>query len=331
MDDHQTNEQTLRSALWCNAVFSFVCAVIALFQSATLADIILTQDSAWFGLSGQLVVFAIGVGLSGFAVSVAITAAQRTIATDRAFLISIADFMWVLISVFLLVAGGEVLTRTGELIVVAVGAVVLAAGIAQIAGLLILYEGDSEVRIKRRGATRQVRVSRSVRAPTDVAWDVMTDHEGYVDVAENLARVEVLRGDGKGMARRCTSAEGETWTETAHIWEEGRRYGFVIDTERPDYPYPLKRLVAVWSVEPDGPGASIVTIAFEVEPLNTLKAGLFIRISMVMFPKLLDRLLAKWKARMEHQRGDHPAGEAVTTANGLPGPNASRSLAHESG
>ena len=105
------------------------------------------------------------------------------------------------------------------------------------------------------------------------------------------------------MRRKCHGVKGESWTEQAHIWDEGKRYGFTVDTDAPGYPYPLEKLAAVWSVEPRGAHASDVTMAFEVTPQANLQGALFMVLSHAMFPKVVDRLLARWAARMERLHG----------------------------
>lgn len=70
---------------------------------------------------------------------------------------------------------------------------------------------------------------RIIPIPPGVAWQVMTDHAGYADIADNLSKVEVVSGHGLGMLRRC--------------------YAFTLDTNAPDYPYPLTELKGTWRVE----------------------------------------------------------------------------------
>lgn len=299
MARYQSNGTLLRAALLANSLFSLACAAACLFQSEAVAALLFTQSTVAFGLPGGAVVMALGVGLLLFSVIVAVTGVGQPIATRAAGAITIADVMWVVSSIALLVVAGGVFTSGGKWIVELVALAVFLFGLGQAIGLAVLYQGESKISITRDGRSRHVEVTRRINASAKTAWEVVTDHEAYSDVADNISKVEVLEGDSEGMRRKCTGNEGETWTEVAHIWEEGRRYGFRIDTDAPDYPYPLEKLEATWTVDAVGPDECDVTIAFDVTPLQTFKGALFISVSMIMFPKLLDRLLGRWGARME--------------------------------
>lgn len=299
MPRYQMNGAFLRAALLANAAFSVLCATLLVAESGPVAARLFIGDSAVFGLPAEATVFGLGLALALFAALVAFTASRKLISKQIVRTVIIADALWAAASIGLLFLSADTFTATGLWTIAAVALAVLSFAVAQFTGLAILYQGESEISISRHGRARHVRVSRAVSASAAAAWDIMIDHESYADVADNLSRVEILAGDAKGMRRKCTGKQGESWTEAAHIWDHGQRYGFTIDTEAPDYPYPLEKLSAVWAVEETGPSACIVSIAFDVTPLSSLKGEIFISISMVMFPKLLHRLLEKWKIRME--------------------------------
>lgn len=299
MSLHQANGTILRSALVANGLFSLLCAAACATNAKGIADALFTSDTVWFGLPAGASLATLAITLGAFAAIVLIVATRKQIPTTAVMVIVALDMGWVALSVPALLFGTDLLTVGGRWVIGLVAMAVLIFGLAQAVGLAVLYQGPSAFHSTRNGEVRQVKLTRSVAVPAPVAWAVMVDHEAYAEVAENLTGVEVLEGDGPGMTRKCYGTRGESWTETAHIWEEGKRYGFTIDTDAPDYPYPLERLAAIWSVEDRGPGHADVAIAFEVFPRQTLNGAIFVRVSMLMFPKLLDRLLGRWVARME--------------------------------
>lgn len=298
---YQYNGKLLRVALLSNAAFSFICGLMALLKSAAVASHLFAVDGLPPGVPAGMAVLALGVGLLLFAGLVAFTGAARVVAIKGALAITVADALWVISSIGLLVFAADLFTEAGAWTVGIVALAVFLFGLGQAIGLAVFYEGESSIKVARKGRSRRVKVTRQVSASQKTAWEIVTDHESYSDVADNISRVEVLEGDSAGMRRKCTGAQGESWTEVAHVWEEGRRYGFRIDTTAPDYPYPLERLEAIWTVEEIKPNATNVSIEFDVTPLRTLKGWMFISVSMIMFPRLLDRLLGKWKTRMEAQ------------------------------
>lgn len=157
----------------------------------------------------------------------------------------------------------------------------------------------SEVIVRRVGRMMHLRVSRQVRASPERVWAVMSDHPRYADVASNIAKVEVLSGDGLGMVRRCYDPKGASWTETCDLFEPRRVFGFEVDTGAPDYPYPIASLKGRWSVEPVGDGA-VFRIDIEAKPAgNALQRFLFTRLAGVKFKGILKDLADRWAARME--------------------------------
>lgn len=304
---HQSNARPLRRALYANAVFSALCACVLVFAADWAATMIFVSGFVWPGLPAPQLFVLLGAALFVFAGLVAWAASVRLISRRAVQAVIIADASWVVLSLALLPVSGAILAATGIWSVSVTASIVLVFAAAQTAGLLMLYQGQSELTISSLGRTHRFRLSHSVDASADAAWRVMTDHEAYADVADNLSKVEVLQGEEHGMRRKCYGTKNESWTERAHIWEEGRRFGFIIDTGAPDYPYPLETLAAVWSVEPDGIDRSTVTMAFEVTPQASLKGGVFMALSTLMFPKVIDKLLGRWAVRMESLDGARPA------------------------
>lgn len=142
-------------------------------------------------------------------------------------------------------------------------------------------------------------LTQPVNASKPTIWQVMTDHPGYADVADNLSKVEVLSGEGLGMQRRCAGPKGESWGETCDHFVEGQSFGFRVHTDAPDYPYPFAAIHGEWRIVDLDDGAG-----FEIEIHITPKGSWFskLMIRLVAVPKFKSVLLTLgqgWAARME--------------------------------
>lgn len=299
---HQYFQTPLRVSLLINAAFSFICG-LTLTVNPGLSGALLNPDFARFELLGMPILQGMGIGLVLFGLTVGLVGTRGFLPKLPIKLIIAADVLWVVTSGVLLFAVSGLFSDLGRTVVLVVALVVLTFSIAQAIGLLMLYQGASEFEQSRNGRDIYIRVARHVDAPGDKIWEVMTNHEAYAEFAKNLSGVEILEGDGLGMVRKCYGTDGTAWTEDAHIWEEGHRYGFQIRTNAHDYPYPLETLNAVWSIEQEGNSTPKVSMAFTVTPLKTLKGHLFGMIGSFTFPKVLDDILARWQDKMEARPG----------------------------
>lgn len=139
----------------------------------------------------------------------------------------------------------------------------------------------------------RIEFERTVSAPRDRVWEVISDHNGFGDTAPNLSRVEVINGEQLGMERRCYDTKGRGWSETCTLWEEGHRYAFQVDTS--DYPYPFARMAGTWGAEEATTGTRI-TMRYEYEfrrPLLGRFLDPFVRLS---FRRACERILDRWDA-----------------------------------
>lgn len=69
-----------------------------------------------------------------------------------------------------------------------------------------------------------VHVEQRLVGPRSVAWAVVTDHELYGRLAPNLSNVHVQSGSGTDLVRVCSNNNGDAWTETCTVWDEGERF-----------------------------------------------------------------------------------------------------------
>lgn len=286
-----------RTFLGLNAGFSLLCGASLLLAGGGLAAQMFAEPAGWQGP----VFLALGIGLLLFAFDLVLLATDRFVTKGKVMLIVLADLGWILASVALLMLLGGLFTSVGAWIVSGVALMVAIVAIGQWIGAGAIEMPASRAKVISSGGSLVATVERDVDAPASVAWQVMTDHPAYADVANNLSKVEMVDGDGLGMVRRCYGAKGENWTETCDLYEEGRSFGFTIHTDAPDYPYPLSQVQGRWSVVPKGEGAR-----FDIHIRAVPKGGLFSRTLFVLvanrqFKAVLVDLADGWADRMERE------------------------------
>jgi len=296
---YQTNSSILRAGLFSNVIFSVSCAVILLFQNNWLGEKLFIHEHFWFDLEVRSWLFYLGLGLAGFAALVLFRGTQSILSKRAIRSIIIGDILWVVISLVALLSGGVYLETAGFWVIIAVALMILFFVMVQSFGLKILYQGKSKLDIKNRDGSILLEAKRVLNASPAVAWKIMTEHEAYADVADNLAKVEVLQGDGLGMSRQCTSIKGEVWTEQANVWEPGKQFGFSVNTKEMSYPYPLDKLSGLWSVKTLANNQCEITMAFNVTPLANAKGRMFAFLMCNLFAPGVDRLLGRWAEKME--------------------------------
>jgi ribosome-associated toxin RatA of RatAB toxin-antitoxin module len=138
------------------------------------------------------------------------------------------------------------------------------------------------------------KIARLVDAPAAIAWEVISDVEGYHKYAPNLSNSQVLEGEGEGMRRRCHNLQGRGWNERCVLWKAGQAYSMEVDTG--DYPYPFRKMQGTWSLEqrPDG---VLVKMQFDYQPefdpplLGPLVDRLLIRPTM---SNISQELMSNW-------------------------------------
>lgn len=116
-------------ALTANALFSATSGVFLLLAPAVAGR--------WLGVSADLVLRLIGVGLVGFAVFIGLVVHRRPIDVAAARLITAADIGWVAGSIALLLVRASWFTSSGVAIVAAVALAVAGFATAQALGLRI--------------------------------------------------------------------------------------------------------------------------------------------------------------------------------------------------
>ena len=277
MSEHQSNGRLLRLALLANGAFSLLTGAACVVASDSIATWIFAAENPVFRLAAPALVLELGVGLLIFAAFVLWTGSQTVINRLRAKIITLMDAGWVLGSAALLVVAPELWTEAGFWAVVAVSGTVGLFALDQALGLVVLYQGRHDVRTDWTGGRLTLTASGLTSAAPERVWSVMTDHERYADVADNLSKVEVIGGSGADTQRRCFDTRGRSWTENCILWEEGRAFAFRVNTQAADYPYPIAQLEGQWSLAAEE-GSTRVRMRFEVTPKEGLLNGLLLHL-----------------------------------------------------
>lgn len=289
-----------RTFLGLNAGFSTLSGLTLLVTGTAVANLMFAEPSGW----EHLVLLALGIGLLVFAADLVLLASDRFVTAGQVRLIVAADLVWIVASLALLSFLGSLFTTVGAMLISAVAVAVAFFAVGQWVGSHALEEPKSKAEVALSQGVLEATVERNVDAPADVVWRVMTDHPAYADVASNIARVEVLDGDGLGMQRRCYDPKGQSWSETCDLYQEGSVYGFTIHTDAPDYPYPLSHLKGRWSVTPLGQGAHFRISIHAIPKGGFLARMLFVAVAKRQFKAVLVDLADAWANRMEQEARD---------------------------
>lgn len=295
--DIMENSKTARTFLGFNAVFSLLIGVDFVLVPDFAAGLIFIDPAGW----PEITIRILGIGLILFGAGLTLVAMNRFVTKGQVLFITSMDAGWVLGSAGVLVLYGHLFTTFGQIAVIVVAGFVAVFALGQFIGARRIALPLSRASVTVSDRKILATVDRTVDAPQEVVWRVMNDHPGYADVADNISKVEVVKGDGIGMQRRCFGPKGENWLETCDLYEDGRAYGFRIHTEADDYPYPISDLRGEWSVEPDGNGSRFA-IRIEAVP----KGNLFVQTMFKMaakrqFKAVLVDLADAWADRMERE------------------------------
>ena len=298
---YQSNARLLRMALYANGAFSLLTGAACLLAPDSIARWIFASESPLFRLAAPGLVLELGIGLLVFAAFVLWTASRSVISQLTAKIITVMDVGWVLGSAALLLFTPDLWTSAGVWTVASVAVAVGLFAMDQAIGLAVLYQGHNKIETKWDDGRLIMTASGQTSAAPERVWSVMTDHEGYAAVADNLSKVEVLDGTGADTQRRCFDTRGRGWTENCILWDEGRAFAFRVNTEAPDYPYPIAQLMGEWSLSAD-PEVTRIHMRFEISPKDGLLNGLMLRLMVGPFARTCDRLLMNWIAVMEDRQ-----------------------------
>ena len=121
-------EQRLRTILYANVAFTAISALVLLLASSAVAQLL--------GLASGSILLAVGVGLTIFAADVAWVATRDNLNRSYVTAIAIADALWVVSSIVLLVGGFAEFTTAGKWAVAMIADIVGIFGVLEFYGLM---------------------------------------------------------------------------------------------------------------------------------------------------------------------------------------------------
>lgn len=294
-----TRSGVARTFLGLNAAFSLLTGTVCLLEAGRVVDVLFVSPTDW----QTTVMRLLGAGLLVFAIDLLLMATNKHVSRVQIHLICLADLGWIVASAGLLAFADHLFSSSGAIIVAVVAGFVAVFAMGQWVGARSIVQSPAVATVRREEGALVASVTRSVKAPVDTVWQVMSDHPAYADVADNIAKVEVISGQGLGMQRKCYGLKGESWSETCDVFEEGHLFGFKIHTDAPDYPYPFAALSGRWSVVPDREGSAFSIVIRATLKGNGLMRTLFLIIGTRQFRTTLIDLADAWAVRMENQAG----------------------------
>jgi len=145
---------------------------------------------------------------------------------------------------------------------------------------------------------KSLNIERTLNAPLDVVWKVVSDVDGYARYAPNIDASQVVSGEGVGMVRECSSKEGR-WQEICTHWENLNYYVFQIQTQASDYPFPFKALQGKWSVEAVNEKHTVIHMKFDFDFKNKVVGLLLYPLMRKKFLKICEELLDNWQRAIQ--------------------------------
>jgi len=145
---------------------------------------------------------------------------------------------------------------------------------------------------------KTLNVERSVRAPLESVWQLVSDVGNYAKYAPNIDSSKIVSGEGVGLIRACGSKEGR-WQEFCTSWHDKDCYEFEIQTQAHDYPFPFKMLHGKWSVDPINTNHTIIRMKFDLEFKNKAVGWLLYPVMKIQFMKICEELLDNWQTALE--------------------------------
>jgi hypothetical protein len=275
------NTKPLRAALFGNAIFSAISAVVFLLFSQNVGSLV--------GLSNHFILVGIGVGLGIFSADLFHQASRRRIQTWLALYASLGDALWVVGAVILLLWFPDTLNEQGRFLLIAVSVIVGLFGLLQ-------FWGAGEAH--RLTASKFYRHCVAVRVPvsTAIMWDVVSDLSGISKYFPSL-RSSIIRDHLKpqvGATRQCEDMSGKKWAEKCTTFEAGKRLEMEFLCHEDGFPYPASEMIGGWELVEISDKATEVHIWWELRPTPSFMAPLIMPLlglkADMDFPPLVFRM-----------------------------------------
>ena len=281
----------MKKALTLNAVFSALSGIILILIPERIAHFFELPLATPFWVTGVVLIF--------FSLTI-LYEIKRANPIAILWIIT-QDMLWVTASIYWLVFNPFGTPQNANLLIAAVGLMVLLMAINQSAALAKTDAIDGV-------GTKQLKSARSVSATKSESWKVISDVGNYHQVAPNIDEVKIISGEGKGMVRSCSHGK-DSWTESCSLWKEEEIYSFTVNTSAPDYPYPLKYLKGTWQVQEESPEKTAILLTFEFTYRYKIMSILVHPFLRWKFNKITEELLDNWQQALENK------GEETAEAN----------------
>ncbi|SHJ20584.1 type II toxin-antitoxin system RatA family toxin [Aquimarina spongiae] len=273
---------SLQKYLIVNAIFSILNGGFTIIFRSKIEEIFNVKQSSFFFILGLLLLF--------FALTIIIEV--KKLRALPILWIIIQDMLWVIGSIVLLIWNPFDISSTGNIIIGIVALIVLQLGLGQARGLARIDEGN-------KIGQKIFRFSRVVEGDKSKVWKIISDVENYHKVAPNIDDSKIISGEKKGMVRSCFHGK-DSWKETCTLWEDEQQYSFVVNTEAPDYPYPLRALKGTWMVDEISQDKNEITMVFEFEYKKPIQNIFVHPLMKYKFTKVCEELLDNWQKKIEN-------------------------------
>lgn len=145
----------------------------------------------------------------------------------------------------------------------------------------------------------KIAMSRSVTAPPQIVWEVITDHELYAEAAPNLSHVEVLEGDERGMVRRCVDTNDNEWTEVCTHWSDGEAFAVSVDVDNSVFHRRLfSRFEGEWGLS-ERSDSVLITVEFEFDTRYGRLGYVISKYFEQKAPEIIEPIFDRWEAEIE--------------------------------
>ena len=273
--------KSLKFALTFNAIFSLVTGLLLV----TMPDYI----SQLFGVTHGASFFYLGLSLVLFSIIVLYVSRQRHIHILYALIISLLDLIWVLASLIILILDPLQFKMTGNVIIAAVALIVLSIAIMQLFGIAKVDQVKSDNKV--------LSFERIVPGNNIKVWNIISDVANYHRVAPNIDDVQIISGNGEGMVRQCSQGKS-SWTEECIDWKDGEQFSFKVNTDDPNYPFPLSFLQGTWKVASANNGESKIELVFEFQYKRKAFNVLLHPLMAPKFKSIAEELLDNWEKKI---------------------------------
>ncbi len=246
------NTSLVRNALLANSIFSIASGFLLILFPRYLSSIL--------GAAHQGMMIILGAGLICFGAMLIYLAISERINGWQVLSATIADLMWVIGSLIVLIISPDSLENTGQWLISTIALVVLSFALAQLRGLHHLYLNQEN------GLYRYCLVIFSPVSANKM-WNIVSQL-GNISRYSNMLKHSRLVGGGEarvGAVRHCQDNRGRKWSEEVINLNAGSSFTLKFDSEQSDFPFPFTKMYGGWDIKPSEDGSEIM-VWWECQP-----------------------------------------------------------------